>query len=164
MLPFTHAEFLQVFAQYNLAVWPAQVLAYLLAGCMLAALAWAPAPLRDRLIAGGLALMWTWTGIAYHWMQFSSINKAAWAFGAMFVLQGLLFAHAAVANKLRWDSGGSRPARLLGLGLIAYAGVVYPLIGIAAGPGYPEMPMFGITPCPVTLFTFGLLLLSTSRA
>lgn len=28
---------------------------------------------------------------------------------------------------------------------------------------YPGMPMFGITPCPVTIFTFGLLLLTTAR-
>ena len=27
---------------------------------------------------------------------------------------------------------------------------------------YPEIPMFGITPCPVTIFTFGLLLLTTT--
>ena len=26
---------------------------------------------------------------------------------------------------------------------------------------YPEMPMFGVTPCPVTIFTFGMLLLTT---
>jgi hypothetical protein len=30
-----------------------------------------------------------------------------------------------------------------------------------AGHRYPQLPMFGITPCPVTLFTFGLLLLTT---
>lgn len=36
-----------------------------------------------------------------------------------------------------------------------------PLLGQLLGPGYPAMPMFGITPCPVTLFTFGLFLLTT---
>jgi hypothetical protein len=37
--------------------------------------------------------------------------------------------------------------------------VVYPLIGLA-DHGYPAMPMFGITPCPVTLFTFGVMLVA----
>jgi uncharacterized protein DUF6064 len=31
---------------------------------------------------------------------------------------------------------------------------------MATGHRYPEMPMFGVTPCPVTIFTFGLLLLT----
>lgn len=40
--------------------------------------------------------------------------------------------------------------------------VLYPLAGMWAGHRYPELPMFGITPCPLTLFTFGLLLLTTA--
>lgn len=31
-----------------------------------------------------------------------------------------------------------------------------------AGLGYPAQPTFGITPCPLTLFTFGVLLLTRS--
>lgn len=42
-----------------------------------------------------------------------------------------------------------------------YAAIVYPLLGLSFGHRYPEMPMFGITPCPLTLFTFGVLLLTT---
>jgi hypothetical protein len=45
---------------------------------------------------------------------------------------------------------------------VIYASVIYPLIGLWTGHGYPGMPMFGITPCPVTIFTFGLLLLTTA--
>jgi Family of unknown function (DUF6064) len=47
----------------------------------------------------------------------------------------------------------------LGWALIAYSTLIYPLIGVA-GHGYPAMPMFGITPCPVTLFSLGVLLLA----
>jgi hypothetical protein len=43
---------------------------------------------------------------------------------------------------------------------VAYAAIIYPVIGIATGHAYPEMPMFGVTPCPVVIFTFGLLLLT----
>ena len=41
---------------------------------------------------------------------------------------------------------------------MSYAAILYPLIGLATGHHYPETPMFGVTPCPVTIFTFGLLL------
>jgi hypothetical protein len=45
---------------------------------------------------------------------------------------------------------------------VTYAAVLYPAVGAWTGHGYLQMPMFGITPCPVTLFTFGMLLLSTA--
>jgi hypothetical protein len=52
------------------------------------------------------------------------------------------------------------PAGLLGLALIAYALVVYPLIGLWFGHSLGELPAFGVTPCPLVLFTFGILLLA----
>lgn len=161
MLPFTHTQFLEVFATYNVAVWPSQIVAYALAVAMLATLAIAAPSLRGRLIGGGLGLMWLWTGIAYHWLQFTAINKAAWAFGALFVVQGLLFAFASMRGMLRFDAQTSLLSRWIGWGLIAYAMLLYPVLGQTLGPGYPQTPMFGITPCPVTLFTFGVLLLAS---
>jgi hypothetical protein len=32
--------------------------------------------------------------------------------------------------------------------------------GMATGHNYPAVPIFGVTPCPVTIFTFGMLLLT----
>ena len=162
MLPFTHAQFLEVFARYNLAVWPAQLLAYVLGAAMVAALVLSRSPFTGRFVAAGLASMWAWTGIAYHWMQFAAINKAAWAFGALFMLQAVLFAHAAVTDRLQFGRAVSKPSLWLGWTLVVYASIIYPLLGVFFGPGYPDMPMFGITPCPVTIFSFGLLLLATA--
>ncbi|TGQ38487.1 MULTISPECIES: DUF6064 family protein [unclassified Mesorhizobium] len=51
----------------------------------------------------------------------------------------------------------------MGAAFLFYTAVLYPLIGMATGHTYPEMPMFGVTPCPVTIFTFGMLLLTTQR-
>ncbi len=158
LLPFTPDQFLAVFAAYNFAVWPAPVVAYLLGlGMVLTLLR--PTRWTHRIIGAGLGLMWVWTGGVYHVLFFASINKAAHAFAALFVVQGLLFAHAAL---LRFDLRFTRTHGLrawLGWLLIAYSALIYPLIGLA-GHGYPAMPMFGITPCPVTLFSLGVLLLA----
>lgn len=159
MLPFTHAQFLDVFAAYNAAAWPSQAVAYGLAAAMLASLV-AGTPHRGRIVAAGLGLMWLWTGVVYHWLYFTAINKAAWAFGALFVVQGLLFLLASARGMLGYEGPVAKVPRLVGWGLIAYAAVVYPLLGQVLGPGYPRTPTFGITPCPVTLLTFGLLLLA----
>ena len=44
---------------------------------------------------------------------------------------------------------------------MTYAAVLYPLLGIWFGHTYAQVPMFGITPCPVTILSFGLLLLAS---
>jgi hypothetical protein len=158
MLPFTREQFIAVFAQYNLAIWPAQVVAALLGAGMVVAL-WRRTPSCARIATAGLALMWLWTGVGYHALFFARINPAAFAFAALFVLQGLLFTRAASTARYgthRQDSGLSSG---FGWALVLYAGAIYPLIGLMAGHNYPATPVFGVTPCPVTLFTFGVLLI-----
>lgn len=159
MLPFTREQFIAVFADYNVAVWPAQVVAYAVGLGMVAAVL-RPSPSGSRFVAAALALMWTWTGVAYHGLFFAAINKAALGFAALFVVQGALFAYLGVVRgRLSFGPAGGA-ASWLGWGLVVYASLLYPMLGAWAGHGYPGTPMFGITPCPVTLFTFGMLLLT----
>jgi len=158
MLPFTREQFFAVFADYNRAVWPAQVLAYLLALAALGLLLRRP-PAAERVMPSLLAMMWGWTGIAYHALFFAAINPAARAFAALFVLQALLFAQVALQGGMRF--AGRRGARAAwGWLLVAYAAVAYPLLGMATGHAWPGLPMFGVTPCPLVLFSFGVLLLA----
>jgi len=159
MLPFTTEQFFAVFAAYNTAVFPAPVVAYALGiRAVVAALRGGHA--ADRLTAAVLALLWLSTGIAYHWLAFAAINRAAWVFGALFVAE---------AAPLVWFDIERGPLQfrsrrdlkgIVGLLLVVYAAILYPLAGYASGHYYPAMPMFGITPCPVTIFTLGLLLLA----
>jgi hypothetical protein len=159
MLPFSHEQFVAVFAAYDLAVWPAQLVAYLLALAVVAALL-RPSRGGSRVIGAALALMWVWTGIAYHATFFSAINRAAWLFALLFVMQGVLLGHAALRRPSLAFACVRGGAAWCGWGLLFYATVLYPLLGLWAGQRYPGLPMFGITPCPLTLFTFGVLLLA----
>ena len=45
--------------------------------------------------------------------------------------------------------------------MIAYATLVYPMLGLASGRHLTELPMFGVTRCPATIFNFGCILLTT---
>ena len=160
-LPFSVEQFFQVFAAYNVTIWPAQILAYFLA---LAALALSVRPSRPagRVVSGILALSWIWMGVVYHILYFSPINPAAFVFGAFFVVQGLLFlVVGSIQGKLTFELS-TRPAAIVGAILILYAMVGYPLLGAALGHYYPAAPTFGVTPCPATIFTFGLLLCATA--
>jgi hypothetical protein len=161
MLPFTHEQFLAVFAEYNEAVWPAQVLAYVAAAVMCIAIAYRTA-IAPAVVACGLAAMWLWTGISYHWLFFARVNPAANAFGAAFVAQGLLFAVAAVRRRLEFFPTRQRVRTVVGWSLIAYSAFLYPAIGALVGLRFPAAPVFGVTPCPLTIFSFGVLLLARS--
>ena len=103
--------------------------------------------------------MWLWTGLAYHTLHFSAINRAAYGFAALFVVQGLMLAWTGAAGHPEFRvRGGARGG--LGLGLIIYSMLLYPAIGALAGQSYPAVPVFGVAPCPLVIFTFGVLLLA----
>lgn len=160
MLPFTHQQFMFVFSVYNGAIWPLQPIVHAAGLVMLAFLVW-PSPRRDRASVGLLAALWMWTGLVYQIGFFSRINPIAMAFGAAFVVQGALLLEAALRGRLQFATS-SRLRRATGWALVAYSVFVYPLIGIASGASYFDLPAFGLAPCPVTLTTVGVLLLARS--
>jgi hypothetical protein len=160
-LPFSRDAFLALFEQYNEAVWPAPVVAYAL-GLVVLLSVLKPYRGSGRLIAAILAAAWVWNGVAYHMLHFAALTWAAWAFGFLFVLQGLMFAVAALRGRL--DFGFRRDAAgWTGLALAVFAMAVYPLIGHLAGQAWPHVPSFGIAPCPLAIFTFGLLPMAAPR-
>jgi Family of unknown function (DUF6064) len=156
---FTVEQFLSVFEKYNQAVWPMQFVAYAL-GILLVVLALTKWKRASAVIFGALAVMWAGMAVGYMWMYFSDINPAAKLFGAIFLVQAVLLAMMAVRERgaVYGDKRGART--WIGLALITYGMLVYPLLGMAFGHSYPEAPMFGLVPCPTTIFTLGMLLLA----
>jgi hypothetical protein len=159
MLPFTTTQFFAVFTAYNEAIWPAQLAAVALGAAALLALS-RPSARTDQIVLAILAVMWAWTGVLYFIVHFAPINPASTLFGAGFVLQAGLLVLAAMRASATGFAIRPDPPALLGLALIAYALVVYPAIGMTLGHALGELPAFGVTPCPVVLFTFGTLLLA----
>ena len=107
-----------------------------------------------------LALLWVWLGAAYHVAFFARINPVAYGFGALSIVGGLLFAWHGVIHR-RFEFAFGRSVRTaLGIVLLAFALVAYPVWSTLAGHGYPELPTFGL-PCPTTIFTIGVLALAS---
>ncbi|MGD8711115.1 MAG: DUF6064 family protein [Ectothiorhodospiraceae bacterium] len=154
-LPFGIDEFMGVFAAYNSAIGPMPLVLGLTA--LVAAIV-ACTRLRHggRVVSALLAVLWAWTGIAYHIAFFTRINTAAYVFGSVFLAQALVFMWTGVVHgRLRFQvNAGARG--IAGALLMTYGLVVYPLLGFAFGHIYPAMPTFG-APCPTTIFTIGLL-------
>lgn len=159
--PFTMEQFFGVFADYNTTVWPTQVLIYLLALAALF-LAIKPTGYSNRIIAGVLGLFWLWIGGVYHISFFTAINPAAYVFGGLFILQGLLFFWSGIYRQQLSFGPKMNLYGWAGGFFILYGLLIYPVLGYFLGHVYPSSPTFGL-PCPTTIFTFGLLLWTNNR-
>jgi hypothetical protein len=159
--PFSLEQFLAVFMQYNEAVFPMQILFYLM-GIFAVYLVLKPNAHSDKIINLILAFFWLWMGVVYHFIYFTDINKLAYLFGAFFIVQGLLFVVSGVFQskfsfRFQADKFG-----ITGMSLIVFALIIYPVLGYFFGHIYPSSPTFGL-PCPTTIFTFGFLLLNQKK-
>jgi Family of unknown function (DUF6064) len=155
-IPFTTKRFFQVFEKYNQAIYPIQF-ALILIAIIIVFIAASRKPFASKLISCSLGLLWLWAGIVYHLIFFAAISPPAYLFGTLFIFQGLLFLYEGVARNRLSFRASRRFHGILGAIFIAYALVIYPIIGYALGRIFPASPTFG-APCPTTIFTFGLLL------
>jgi hypothetical protein len=161
MFSFIEQEFLSMLAEYNVAIWPLQFFAYALA---LTAIFFSllKKPYSDRLILAILSLFWLWNGIVFSAVFWMNIYPYAYLFTIILSFQGLLFLYGLVRRKLsfsfRWNIYTA-----IAMIFILYSLVIYQLIGLGIGHEYPKFFAPGLTPCPTTIFTFGILLLSDKR-
>jgi hypothetical protein len=158
-LPFTSEQFFRVFEQYNETVFPAQVAIYI-GAFIVFYLIFKPGKYSNKVISSILGLFWLWMGIVYHWLFFSSINPAARLFGALFVFQGFIFIIEGIVRGNLEFSTGKGTRSFLGIVLMIFGFIIYPVLGYFLGHSYPSFPTFGL-PCPTTIFTIGTLLLAS---
>jgi hypothetical protein len=161
VLPFATDQFFAVFARYNAAIWPVQLVAAAL-GIVALVLLLRSGAWTSRAIALILAAFWLLMGIGYHLLFFTRINALAYVFAFLFVTQAGLFLVDGLTRRLTFQLAGGWSGRVAWT-LMAYALVVYPLIGLFGPHPYPATPLFGVAPCPTVIFTLALLLLSNAR-
>lgn len=155
----TLEQLLDAFAIYNQSIWPAQVIAYLLSLVALLPLL-RPSRSATRLTTAVLAFCWLWIGLMFWWPVRGTFPPAP-ALTAIFLLQAILFLAEVVRPHLSFRVVGDASA-ISGVLLVGYA-LVYPLVGLLLGHVYPRMALGNLFPCPLVVFTFGLLLISRLR-
>lgn len=153
-LPFTQADFLDVFGAYNQALWPVALALWL--ASVAAVIQLLREKLGTRAAVGLLVVHWVWSGVVYHWMYFARINPAARLFAVAFAAEAaLLWWYGGARHGLTFDSG-RLPRHLVGGVLVVYA-LIYPGLALLTGHTWPRVPLFAV-PCPTTLLTAGFLL------
>jgi hypothetical protein len=155
-MPFTKEQFIEVFIRYNTSVFPLQAVLILLA-LIAIFLSIRKVSLSDRIITIVLSILWMWTGVVYHLIFFSSINKGAYAFGILYIIQSLAFLYSGVIKNTLNFTFKMDVYVVFGIIFLLYALLIYPILNNVLGHPYPASPSFGL-PCPLTIFTFGLLM------
>ena len=160
MIPFSPDVFFNFLAQYNAAIWPAQIPASVMA-LIAVFLAFKPRQHAGRMIAALLAALWIWTGTVYHLNFFALINFWDLGFGVLFMIQGLLLLWSGVIrNRLRPAQNLPQAVSRAGQIALAAAFIVYPLLSALFGQSLAEIAWVGTSPTPTLLLTLGLLALS----
>lgn len=154
-LPFTIEQFLEVFKIYNQAVFPAQIFFNLVAVISIFLIIKRTGK-ANKIVSFFLSFFWIWMGIAYHILFFSKVNELAFVFGGIFVLQGIIFIISGILKDSLSFTFEFSVRHILGLALLVFALVIYPVLSYFSGHIYPYSPSFGL-PCPTTIFTLGLL-------
>lgn len=160
-IPFSTDEFLKVFESYNLSVWPIQIFFFFLA-LIAITLIYKRVSNSSQIVMSILTFFWGWMGLAYHIIYFSTINKAAYIFGSVFLVQSFVFLYFGVIRKKIQLTFNLNPSGIIALIFLTYSLILYPFLGHILGHSYPRTPTFGV-PCPTTIFTFGVLLYCVNR-
>lgn len=160
-LPFTSEQFFEIFEKYNAFVFPAQIVLLLL-GSIGVWLVHSKKSIKNIFIGIFLALLWMWIGVVYHWYFFTAINKAAYLFGGLFMLQGIFFIiETFFRKKLQFESPVG-PRGYLGYFFLIFGLVLYPLISYFLEGDWGSVIALGL-PCPSTILSFGFLMLTTAK-
>ena len=160
-LPFTTEQFFNVIEKYNLTMFPFQLIILLL-GIVCLFLLHSKLSSKDKLIGIYLGVLWIWIGVAYHLTFFTAINKAAFLFGGIFILQGLLILfYSFIKNRLVFTFT-LQVKDYLGYFFILYGLIIYPIISYLVEGSFEKTIIMGL-PCPSTIFTFGLFMLTNNK-
>lgn len=163
MLPYSPEILFAIYAQFNQAVWPAQLIFNALLLGLIFLIAKRPSSATAaRMVNGFLALAWAWTGIGFHLAHFAPFNFAAPYYGALFLVQAALFAVAARKASPRYCLARGLPG-VIGAGLLGYGLFGYPLVDAALGQTWQSLRYFPMAPGATLLVSLGGLLLATGR-
>lgn len=158
-------DFFSTLQSYNEIVVPVAAFTFVL-GVVAVFLASSKPKHSGQMISLILSFLWMWSGVVFFILFYGpqevvflnvTMPGVWYLSGFLWIIQSLVFLFAGVfRSSLSFKLGSDRQS-VIGTVMIIYAMIIYPLIGLLTGRSYPEYPIFGVAPCPVTIFTFGLL-------
>ena len=161
MLSINLEEFLAVLERYNLTIWPLQIITFLL-GIIALFFSLRRKKYSDQIILAILSFYWLWNGIVFCPFYWAPIYKYAYLFGVFCIIQGLLFLIGVFRPNISFGHYNNLHS-IIGILFIIYAMVGYQISGYFLGHIYPKYFPFGLVPCPTTVYTFGIFLITSKK-
>ena len=159
-LPFTTEQFFDVIVKYNSTLYPFQLIIVLL-GIVCLFLLHSDFRAKDKIIGSYLGVLWIWIGVAYHLAFFTAINKAAFLFGGICILQGLFILFSTLKHRLIFTFT-LQAKDYLGYFFILYGLIIYPIASYFVEGSFERTIVMGL-PCPSTIFSFGFFILASNK-
>ena len=157
MLPFEPRVYWRLFQLENEALWPVQPLLLAAGGALLYGLLTDRRP-SGRWLGPVLGAAWFWTGWQFVALGYGAINWAAPRFAWGFYAEAALLAALGLAGRLAFSRRG--PGARAGVGLLAAALFVWPLLALLDGRSWREAEIVAIAPDPTAIATLGLIALA----
>ena len=151
-------NFLTVLEHYNLSIWPLQIFAYLF-GIVILYFSIKRTKYSNNIVLAILSLFWFWNGIVFCPIFWAPTYKFAYLFGVLCIIQGCLFLIGIFKSNISINYSANFHS-IIGILFIVYAMVGYQLFGYFLGHVYPRFWSVGLVPCPTTIFTLGLFLMT----
>jgi hypothetical protein len=154
--------FQKTMAECNNAVWPAQIIFYVLSIFFIFT-SINTKNISNKMNILILSSLWVWNGAVTLLMHFTRFHAQYYVWGVVWILQGLAIFYYGIYKKQINFRIKKDLYSITGLIFILYALIVYPLIGAWLGHPFPKGPIFGTAPCPTVIFTFSVFLFSENR-
>lgn len=156
-LMFAPSTYVRMMERYNEAFWPGHMM---IAFSALVSGAWLHARQDARLVFLTLAAAWLMVAYSFFMLRYALIMTAAPVFAGMFTAQAILFVGLALKPSLMPFDATPRLRRLVGLGLVGVAFLLYPFAAYLAGRGLVAGEFPGLMPDPTVIATLGVCLVA----
>lgn len=161
LLLFSPDVYFQSIAFYNQSIWPMPILGLLMG----LAFFWLLMTINQKrsMLAGFILMLgWAWSGAVYHLEFYQQINWMAFYFGWGFIAQSILILIWLTRNFAQTNHFNLPPTWQQRIGLVFTGTSVFilPLIGLIDGPNIKAGLLFGLSPAPTILTTFGFALIT----
>jgi len=140
---------------YNNAIFPMQIIIVVIAAVLTYLLFVKPDTKTNNMMKAYLSFTFAWNGIIF-FLIFGKELPGTFLGAPLCILIAILFVWDIFANKTQFRVPDIKWQRYLMMLWILLA-FLYPLIGFALGHYYPKTCIFGVMPCPTTVFALALL-------